>query len=115
MSEKEKRTHFPPAQMKDAGGNSISFHPTESEITEIDISNGYVPKSIYAQKSGFWICPLVSGTITVRLVGQVDTNRSLPIPVERIDANIGQYLEEKCVEILATGTTVTRALIVWSE
>jgi len=114
MEIKERRA-YPPVQMRDSGGGSISFHPNESEITEIDISAGYKPKSKQALATGFWICPLATGTINVRLLHQKDTTRSLPIPAERIDAVLGTWMEEKCVEILASGTTVKRALIAWVE
>jgi len=110
----KKRRSWPPAQIKDSGGNSIDFHIRESETTEVDISAGYIAKE-NALTNGFFICPLVTGTIEVRLINQVDTTRSLPIPSERIDVMIGQWMEEKVVEIVASGTTVTRALIGWIE
>lgn len=115
MSEKIKRVAYSPANMKDAGGKTISFHPNESEITEIDLSNGYIPESKQARENGFWICPLVSGTINVRLLNQKDTTRSLPIPIERVDAMTGTWMEEKCIEVVKSGTTVSRALIAWVE
>lgn len=105
----------PGVNLRDSGGITINFHPTESETTEIDISNGYVPESEKAIRNGFWICPLTTGTINVRLLNQKDTTRSLPIPTERVDANLGQWMDEKCVEIVKSGTTVTRALIAWNE
>ncbi len=115
MTLAKERRAYPPVNLKDSGGETINFLPNESEVTEIDLSKGYKPSSQQALANGFWICPLVSGTINVRLLHQKGTSRSLPIPVERIDANIGNYMEEKCIEILKSGTTVTRALIVWNE
>lgn len=115
MSEAKERRAYPPVQVKDAGGETVSFHPNESEITEIDLRSGYKPKSKQALATGFWICPLTTGTINVRLLHQKDTARSLPIPTERIDAMLGQWMEERCVEVLASGTTVERALIAWVE
>lgn len=110
----KKRRAFPPVQIKDSGGNSIDFHIRESEIAEVDISAGYVAKG-NALTNGFFICPLVTGNINVRLINQIDTTRSLPIPSERVDVMIGKWMEEKVVEIVANGTTVTRALIGWVE
>ena len=115
MTLAKERRAYPPAQMKDAGGETISFHPNESESTEINLSTGYKPKSKQALATGFWICPLVDGTINVRLLHQKDTTRSLPIPSERVFPMIGQWMEERCIEVLASGTTVTRALIAWVE
>lgn len=109
----KKDRAYPGINIKDTRGGTINFHPTESEVAEIDISQGYIPKSQEAKTNGFWICPLESGTINVQLIGQKDTSRSLPIPTERIDANIGQWMDEKCIKIIANGTTVTRALISW--
>jgi hypothetical protein len=111
--EVKKDRAYPPVNLKDTRGGTINFHPTESEVTEIDLSAGYIPKSQEAKSNGFWICPLETGTINVRLIGQKDTTRSLPIPIERVDVAIGQWMEEKCVEVLASGTTVSRALISW--
>ncbi len=110
----KKRRSWPPVQIKDSGGNSIDFHIRESEVAEVDISAGYVAKG-NALTNGFFICPLVTGTINVKLINQVDTTRSLPIPSERVDVMIGKWMEEKCVKIVASGTTVTRALIGWVE
>ena len=115
MAEYIKKRSYPPVNTKDAGGHTISFHPNESEITEIDISAGYTPKSKQAIENGFWICPLEDGTINVRLLNQKDTTRSLPIPSERVLPFVGSWMEEKCVQIVASGTTVTRALIAWNE
>lgn len=113
--EHTNKKNNPGVSLRDSGGITINFHPTESEITEINISNGYVPESERAIKNGFWICPLEDGTINVRLLHQKDTSRSLPIPSERVLPMVGQWMEEKCVEVLASGTTVTRALIAWVE
>ena len=118
MVKKDNR-NSPPVNIKDVGYNTISFHPTDGEPNPIDISNGYVPKSSVARRTGFWICPLVSGVIVVRLLNQVNDDvssyRSFTIAQVRVDANIGQYLEEKCIEIIANGTTVSSAIIAWNE
>lgn len=110
----KKRKNFPPTQIKDSGGNNLDFHIRESEIAEVDISAGYTAKG-NALVSGFFICPLVAGTIEVRLINQIDSNRSLPIPIERVNVMVGQWMEEKVVEIVAGGTSVNRALIGWVE
>ena len=119
MEVKKKRA-YPGVNIRDLGGNTIGFHPIDGEEDVVDISKGYKPKSTQAISNGFWICPLTTGIIKVRLLSQVDDanpdeNRSFIIASVRVEANIGQYLDEKCVEILRDGTTVTSAMIAWTE
>jgi len=112
MSDKRK-TH-PKSQNVDSGGNILDFHISDSELVAINISNGYIAKGI-AINNGFFICPLTTGIIKLKLLGQKGTTRTLTIPAARIDVMIGQWMEEKCVEIIKDGTTVTSALIGWSN
>ncbi len=104
---------YAPTQLRDGGGHIIDFHISDGESTTIDISKGYKQDSDLV-KRGFFICPLTTGIIKVKLLGQLDTTRTLTIPVVRVDKMIGLWMEEKCVEIVA-GTTVTEALIGWSN
>ena len=118
--EATKKRAYPGINIRDVGGNTIGFHPIDGESGLIDISKGYKPKSIQAVTNGFWICPLTEGIIKVRLLSQLDDanpdqNRSFIIAEVRVEANIGQYLDEKCAEILRDGTTVTSAMIAWTE
>ena len=102
-----------PVRIVDIAGNTVDWIITNGEKTEQDISSGYVPTNRFARE-GFYICPTGAGAITVRLVGQLATE-SFVIPAARITAMQGRWMEEKCTEILATGTTVTAALIAWAE
>ena len=97
----------------DIAGNTVDFIITASESSEVDISSGYRPTDSLARE-GFYICPTGAGTIQVRLIGHTDTE-SLTIPAARITAMQGRWMEEKCVEIIATSTTVTAALIGWAK
>ena len=119
MAVAKKRRAYPGINIKDLGGNTIGFHPIDGEADLIDISNGYAPKSPLAIANGFWICPLSEGVIKVRLLSQLDDvnptkSRSFVIAEVRVFANIGQYLDEKCAEILKDGTTVESAMIAWT-
>ena len=102
-----------PVRIVDFAGNTVDWIISNGENTEQNISTGYRPTNRFARE-GFYICPTGTGTITVRLVGQ-DASESFVIPAARITAMQGMWLEEKCIEILATGTTVTAALIGWAE
>jgi len=102
-----------PVRIVDIAGNTVDFIISASESAEVDISSGYVPTNRLARE-GFYICPTGSGTIQVRLVGH-SSSQSLTIPAARITAMQGRWMEEKCVEIIAGGTTVTAALIGWSQ
>ena len=97
----------------DIAGNTVDFIITAGETSEQDISGGYVPDDAFGRE-GFYICPTGTGTINVRLVGQ-SPGESFAIPAARVTAMQGMWMEEKCVEILATGTTVTAALIGWAK
>lgn len=114
MGDSEKRRTHPKSQNVDSGGNILDFHISDSESTLIDISTGYTAQGI-VMKNGFFICPLEAGVIKIKLLGQKNTTRTLTIPTERIEAMVGQWMEEKVVEIIANGTTVTKALIGWSN
>ena len=102
-----------PVRIVDIAGNTVDWIITNGENTEQDISSGYIPSNRFARE-GFYICPTGTGTITVRLVGQ-SPSESFLIPAARITAMQGRWMEEKCIEILGTGTTVTAALIGWAE
>lgn len=109
MTLNKQRNHSP-TQIKDGGGNTVDFQITAGEETAVDISAGFVPPT---NIKGFYICPLTTGDIKVRLAGQTGTE-SFTIPTARVDVMNGLWMEEKCIEIIATGTTVTSALIGWS-
>ena len=102
-----------PVRIVDFAGNTVDYIITASESGEVDISGGYVPDDPFARE-GFYICPTGTGTIQVRLVGHT-SSESLTIPAARITAMQGRWMEEKCVEIIATSTTVTAALIGWAK
>lgn len=114
MPDSEKRKIHPKSQNVDSGGNIIDFHISDAEPLLVNIKNGYKAKGI-AMKNGFFICPLEAGSIQVKLLGQRDNSQTLTIPTERVDVMVGQWMEEKCVEIIASGTSVTKALIGWSN
>ena len=106
--EVKKDRAYPGVNMKDTRGGTINFHPTESEVTEIDISKGYVPKSQEAKTNGFWICPLVTGTINVQLIGRGVAWLDTGTPASLLQAsNFFGVIEERqglkvaCIEEIA--------------
>lgn len=105
----KQRVHSP-IQLKDGGGNTVDFHISDGESTAKNLSSAYTPPE-YVREKGFFICPLVSGSLVVRLIGQ-DPGDSFAIPAARISANIGLWMEEKCAEVISG--TVSSALIGWS-
>ena len=99
-------------RLADRGGNIIDTIITNGESDAVDISSGYQPSDV-AARDGFYICPLGTGTINVVLAGQ-NQSGSFNIPAARVTAKQGLWMEEKCIAINATGTTVTSALIGWN-
>lgn len=108
----KKQRAYGSQSIRDGGGNIVDFQITNGEQTAINPTTGYLPSTEGSQK-GFYICPLTEGVMVVRLVGQ-NSDESFTIPDARISAVVGTYMEEKCVEIISTGTTVTSCLIGWS-
>lgn len=103
----KQRIHSP-NQPKDSGGNTMDFHISDGENTVQDLTSGYIPPT---KIRGFFICPLVSGTMTVRLLGQAYPEQFV-IPTARVDAMVGFWMEEKISEIISSD--ITEALIGWA-
>ena len=113
MANKDKQRSYPSQSVRDGGGNIVDFQISNGESVAINPSTaGYTPPALIAEK-GFYICPLTTGILVVRLVGQ-STGSSFTIPAARVDVMTGFWMEEKVAEIIQSGTTVTSCLIGWS-
>lgn len=78
-----------------------------------NLSSGLKLSSISDEINGFYIIPLVSGSLTVKLVNQDGLDDSkFEIPSSMIDQNLGKKLPFKIKEVLSA-STLTSALIVW--
>ena len=111
LSGDNKRKQYPPFQLRDSEGRVTTININNGLSSEIDGTGGYSP-SFDKHPNGFFIKPLVSGTIKVRLIGQAKGD-SYTFSTEEVNAYIGKRLEERVVEIIATGTTVDRLKVVW--
>lgn len=112
MALPKDRKHFPPVNIRDGGGNVVSWDYNNGEPAEY---TGAANKdyNVKTQPFGFFVVPLVTtGTIKVQLWGQTD-DESYTFTTEEVDAHTGVKLPARIKKVFAVGTTIARMKIVW--
>lgn len=108
----KKIRNFPPVNVKDANGQTVSFGIYSNGETAIYDGSADKFFNQKTQPNGFYVIPLAAGAISVQLFNQEDSETYL-ISTTEVGTPDGKPLPYRLKAIFASGTTVSGMKIVW--